>query len=157
MKIKIFMLGLLCLFTLNAQSVITLGAGTSLELGTGADFCSGTVEGTGTLSGNGTFCGGPTDVESVEFMLPSEFSLNQNYPNPFNPATRINWQLPFEGNVKLKVYDALGNVVVTLVDEYKNAGYYESLFDAAGLSSGIYFYSLQSGNYLLTRKMILVK
>jgi hypothetical protein len=157
MKIKILILGLLFMFTVNAQSITTLGAGTSLEVGAGADFCSGTVEGTGTLSGNGTFCGGPTNVESVEFMLPQEFALNQNFPNPFNPATRINWQLPVEGNVKLQVYDALGNIVATLVDEYKNAGYYETSFDAAGLSSGIYFYSLQSGNFLLTRKMILVK
>jgi hypothetical protein len=86
-----------------------------------------------------------------------EFSLEQNYPNPFNPSTVISYQLPISGNVTLQVYDVLGNEVATLVDEYKPAGNYEVEFDAKVLSSGIYFYKLQAGSFVETRKMILMK
>jgi hypothetical protein len=94
---------------------------------------------------------------SVENGIPSEYSLNQNYPNPFNPTTVINYQLPTNGFMSLKVYDVLGKEVATLVNEYKEAGYYEASFDASRLSSGVYFYKLQAGNFVMTKKMLLAK
>ena len=88
---------------------------------------------------------------------PEEFSLEQNYPNPFNPSTSIQYRVSSISNVSLKVYDVLGNEVATLVNEEKPAGSYEVKFDAAGLSSGIYFYKLQTGSFVETKKMILLK
>jgi tartrate-resistant acid phosphatase type 5 len=87
----------------------------------------------------------------------NEFNLAQNYPNPFNPSTKISWQSPVAGSQSLKVYDVLGNEVASLVNEYKPAGSYEVEFNASHLSSGIYFYTLRSGDFVQTRKMILLK
>lgn len=86
-----------------------------------------------------------------------EFSLEQNYPNSFNPSTKIRYELPERSFVTIKVYDVLGEEVATLVNEEKSAGNYEVEFDAAGLSSGIYFYTLSTGNFLSTKKMILLR
>ncbi|MBK9097162.1 MAG: T9SS type A sorting domain-containing protein [bacterium] len=97
-----------------------------------------------------------SDIVSVEF-LPQKFSLEQNYPNPFNPTTKIRWQSPVGSHQTLKIYDVLGNEVSTLVDEYLPAGSYETEFNADGLSSGIYFYKLQAGSFVETKKMILIK
>jgi len=88
---------------------------------------------------------------------PKEFKLEQNYPNPFNPITRIQYRVSSTSNVSLKVYDVLGNEVATLVNEEKPAGSYEVEFDAAQLSSGIYFYKLESAGFVQTKKMMLVK
>ena len=89
------------------------------------------------------------------------FSLIQNYPNPFNPSTKISWQAPVSGWQTLKVYDVLGNEVATLVDEYRNAGSYEVEFKSTAgsrqLANGVYFYQLKAGDYLETKKMILLK
>lgn len=85
------------------------------------------------------------------------FSLSQNHPNPFNPGTVISYQLSAYSNVVLKVYDVLGNEVATLVDEYRSAGVYEVRFNASLLSSGLYFYQLRTGDYIQTRKMLLMK
>jgi hypothetical protein len=98
-----------------------------------------------------------SNVIEVEVTSPSTFSLEQNYPNPFNPSTVISYQLPINGNVTLKVFDVLGNEVATLVDEYKLAGRYEVDFSAGGLSSGIYLYKLQTGDFVDMKKMILIK
>lgn len=87
----------------------------------------------------------------------TEFALFHNYPNPFNPETKIKWQSPVAGHQTLKVYDVLGNEVATLVDEYKDAGRYETTFDASRLASGIYFYRLRAGTFVETRKMLLVR
>ena len=91
-----------------------------------------------------------------------EFELFQNYPNPFNPSTKISWQAPAGSWQTLKVYDVLGNEVATLVDEYKNAGKYEVEFDGhsdeyQNLSSGVYFYQIRAGDFVQTKKMILLK
>ncbi len=94
-----------------------------------------------------------------------DFFLGQNYPNPFNPSTKISWQSPVSSWQTLKVYDVLGNEVTTLVDEFRDAGRYEIIFDASRLSSGIYFYRLQavvpstsSGQgFVETKKMILLR
>ncbi|MCW9066052.1 MAG: T9SS type A sorting domain-containing protein, partial [Ignavibacteriaceae bacterium] len=94
-----------------------------------------------------------------------QFSLDQNYPNPFNPSTKIKYSVPSviasetkqSQLVTLKVYDILGNQVATLINEEKPSGEYEVDFDAAGLSSGIYFYKLQAGSFVATKKMILLR
>ena len=96
-----------------------------------------------------------SDVEN-EFQ-PLAFQLEQNYPNPFNPSTKISYSIPQEGDVTLKIYDVLGNEVATLVNEEKPAGVYEVEFNAGNLSSGIYLYKLTAGNFIQTRKMILIK
>ena len=162
MKTKIVLSFLLGIVALNAQSVITLGAGTIIEIGTGADLCAGSIEGSGQLLGSGTFCGNPTGIESEDDnKLPTEFALGQNYPNPFNPSTKISWQSPVSSHQTLKVYDILGNEVVTLVNEYREAGKYEVVFDASsaggGLSSGVYIYKLQTANNTFIKKMTIIK
>jgi hypothetical protein len=93
----------------------------------------------------------------VDFTVPVQFELKQNYPNPFNPTTTISWQSPVGSHQTLKVYDVLGNEVATLVNEYREAGRYEVTFDASNLASGMYLYRLQSGSFVETKKMILIK
>ncbi len=93
---------------------------------------------------------------------PADYELFQNYPNPFNPATVINYQLPTDGFVTLKIFDALGKAVKTLVNEYKIQGRYSVDFNAANLASGTYYYQLHSinssgGNFIAAKKMLLVK
>ncbi len=89
--------------------------------------------------------------------LPTRFSLDQNYPNPFNPSTTIRYELPKSSVVRLSVYDILGREVSVLVNERKNAGEYEVQFDARNLASGIYFYILQAGLFVETKKLLLVR
>ncbi|MBM4158860.1 MAG: T9SS type A sorting domain-containing protein [Ignavibacteria bacterium] len=95
--------------------------------------------------------------DNVKVEEPEEYILNQNYPNPFNPTTKINFALPKQGFVTMKVYDILGRVVRTLVNEYKNAGNYITEFDGTNLSSGVYFYKLTADNFSNVKKMILIK
>jgi len=97
-----------------------------------------------------------TGIDGEE-TLPTEFTLDQNYPNPFNPSTTISWQSPVGSHQTIKVFDILGNEIATLVDEYKPAGRYEVEFNAERLVSGIYFYQLKAGEFLQTRKMLLIK
>ncbi len=99
-----------------------------------------------------------SEVKDENYLL-NNFSLEQNFPNPFNPTTKIEYSIPtgVRNLVTLKVYDILGNEVAKLVDEYKPAGRYEVTFDASKLSSGIYFYKLNAGNFIETKKMILMK
>ena len=85
------------------------------------------------------------------------YELSQNYPNPFNPSTKISFQIVETGFTSLKVYDVLGNEVTTLVNEELQNGKYEYDFDVIGLTSGIYFYKLQSGEFVETKKMMLLK
>jgi hypothetical protein len=85
------------------------------------------------------------------------FSLHQNYPNPFNPSTTIQYQIPELSFVTIEVYDVLGTEIATLLNEEKPAGNYEVEFDGSGLPSGIYFYRLQAGSFIETKKMILMK
>jgi len=96
-------------------------------------------------------------VEVEISSLPKEFMLTQNYPNPFNPTTVISYQLPMSSNVSLKVYDAIGREVATLVNEVKDAGYYSTTFDGTKLSSGIYFAKLSSEGKSQIRKLMLLK
>lgn len=89
--------------------------------------------------------------------VPEKYSLSQNYPNPFNPETRINYSIPKAGAVTLKVYDALGRQVSEIVNGYKNAGNYIVEFNASGLSSGMYYYKITSGEFSDIKKMLLIK
>ena len=85
------------------------------------------------------------------------YSLEQNYPNPFNPSTTIKYQIPELSFVTIKVYDVLGNEITTLVNEEKPAGNFEVEFNASNLTSGIYFYRIQAGDFVETKKMVLMK
>ena len=96
-------------------------------------------------------------VNEVKNLLPERFYLFQNYPNPFNPTTSIKYAIGSKQFVQLKIYDILGNEVSTLINEIKPAGNYEVKFNALGLSSGVYFYKLQTGSFIETKKMILMK
>ena len=89
--------------------------------------------------------------------LPKEFSLSQNYPNPFNPTTKIEFALPQRAQTRIIVYDVLGREIETLLNRELESGYYESNFNAINLHSGVYFYRIQSGNFIQTKKMILMK
>ncbi|MCR4417754.1 MAG: T9SS type A sorting domain-containing protein, partial [Ignavibacteria bacterium] len=90
-------------------------------------------------------------------LVPKEFELFQNFPNPFNNITRIRWSSPIASHQSLKIYDILGNEIVTLIDEYREKGIYEIEFDASNMTSGIYYYSLRIGNFAKTKKMIVLK
>ena len=92
-----------------------------------------------------------------ELSIENSYQLYNNYPNPFNPSTKISWQSPVSGLQKLKVFDVLGNEVATLVNEEKPAGTYEVTWNASGLASGVYFYQLRAGNFIDTKKMILLR
>jgi hypothetical protein len=89
--------------------------------------------------------------------VPASYNLSQNYPNPFNPVTKINFALPKSGLVTLKIYDILGKEVALLLNETRNAGTYSFEFNASNLSSGIYFYKLESNGFTDIKKMMLVK
>ncbi len=104
----------------------------------------------GATNGTGTFV-------RPDQLTATEFALYQNYPNPFNPSTVIGYQLSSSNFVSICVYDLLGKTVATLVNERKNAGEYSVEFDAAKLAGGVYLYSMQAGNYRVTKKMILMK
>jgi len=98
-----------------------------------------------------------SNVITVEFDMPLEFALGQNYPNPFNPATKIEYKIQEAGLVSLKVYNVLGKEVATLVNEEKAVGNHNVTFDAGNLPSGIYFYTIKTGKFTDTKKMILLK
>ncbi len=90
-------------------------------------------------------------------LTPKQYRLNQNYPNPFNPSTKISYRLPKSSFVTLKVYDIIGREVSMLVNETQNAGTYEVSFDASHLASGVYFYRLEVGSFVQTKKLVVVK
>jgi len=128
-----------------------------------------TASNSASVSYNGSTTGNPvnanvdlsindvTGVPQTSTLQPTKFMLEQNFPNPFNPSTTINYALNQSGIVTLKVYNLLGQEVRTLVNGFQNAGSYHTTFNAQGLSSGIYFYRLQSQNIIHTRKMILLQ
>ena len=96
-------------------------------------------------------------VENEEVDLPVEFVLSQNYPNPFNPETKIWYSLPHSGDVNLIIYNILGKEVARLVDGFQTAGKYNSIWNASNFASGIYFFRLQAGDFVQTKKMALLK
>ncbi len=98
----------------------------------------------------------PNEIKSNVEKINS-FNLGQNFPNPFNPVTTISYTMPNNGNVTLKVYNVLGKEIITLVNEYKQSGTYNVQFDGSKLSSGIYLYKIQAGDFTQVKKMILLK
>jgi hypothetical protein len=86
-----------------------------------------------------------------------DYALYQNYPNPYNPYTKIKYEIPQESNVSIKIYDVIGNEITTLVNENKQPGSYEIEFNAASLPTGVYFYRIKAGNFVQTKKMLLMK
>jgi len=88
---------------------------------------------------------------------PTEYRLYDNYPNPFNPSTTIRYSLPEAAFTSIKIYDVVGNEVAVAINEMKTAGTHQETFNAAGLSSGVYYYTIQAGSFKETRKMILMK
>jgi hypothetical protein len=105
---------------------------------------------------------GTSDISEPIELLPTTYSLNQNYPNPFNPSTVISFQLPKQGDVEIKIYDAIGNEIKTLISEFRNAGRHNIMWngdDNRGrkVSSGIYFYKISADNFSQTKKMVLMR
>ena len=163
---KVLFLVLLCIMSINAQSIVTIEIGASILIDSGADICADSINSVGSLIVNGTVCGNPTSIDSKDDnTVPKEYALNQNYPNPFNPSTKIRYSIPNviasetkqSVNVTLKVYDVLGNEVATLVNEEKETGVYTINLDASQLASGVYFYRLLAGSFVETKKMILLR
>jgi hypothetical protein len=103
----------------------------------------------------------PLPVENIEVHVPTEYNISQNYPNPFNPTTKIEFALPFDSYVTLKLYDISGREVLTLLEETKAAGYYTKQVNGDNLSSGMYFYRIVAESnkqkFVMTKKMILLK
>ena len=97
------------------------------------------------------------ELEAVLNEIPQSFTLGQNYPNPFNPTTAISFQLSADDRVLLTIFDALGREVAVLVNEEKPAGTYKATWNATGLPSGVYFYRLQAGAFVETKKLLLLK
>ena len=98
-----------------------------------------------------------TSVERTTVSVPSQFALEQNYPNPFNPSTQIRFSISTPAAVTLTVYDGLGRELRTLVNQHLGVGEYTTTFDAAALSSGVYYYMLKAGSYIESRKMVLIR
>ncbi len=99
----------------------------------------------------------PTGIDDTLNQIPDKFAMMQNYPNPFNPATKIRYELPIESKVVIKIYNVLGSEVLELLNEQKEPGIYEVEFNAETLSSGTYIYKISAGNFVQTKKMILLK
>jgi|WetSurMetagenome_2_1015567.scaffolds.fasta_scaffold37114_2 photosystem II stability/assembly factor-like uncharacterized protein len=136
--------------TTNANNFISANYFTSLNTGYVVGY-SGTI--LKTTDGGGTLLG----INSVSNQIPAQFSLLQNYPNPFNPTTNIKYQITNNSIVLLKIYDALGREIETLVNEEQSAGTYEIMFNASQYPSGVYFYKLEAGSYSETKKMLILK
>ena len=105
----------------------------------------------------------PLDLPNIAYKggaleaIPTEFSLSQNYPNPFNPVTEIQFGLPEAQHVRLTVYNIMGQTVTTLLDEDRPAGVHSVQWDAVRTVTGVYFYRIEAGPYIETRKMLLMK
>ena len=98
-----------------------------------------------------------TDIQEEQNPLPTEYFLSQNYPNPFNPATKIQYGVKERIDIKIVIFNAIGEEILLLLKELKEPGSYEIEFNASTLPSGVYFYRLQAGDFVQTRKMILLK
>jgi len=124
----------------------------------GSVYLTGTSQGSGTGYDFATvkYSEIPTGILENNIQL-NQFKLEQNYPNPFNPSTTISFSLPEYGFVKLKIFDMLGKEIKTLVNEFKNAGNYFVDFNGSDLSSGVYYYKLITGDFVTTKKMLLIK
>ncbi|MBI3195177.1 MAG: T9SS type A sorting domain-containing protein [Ignavibacteriae bacterium] len=104
-----------------------------------------------------TTSGGVLSVEQRDDLIPSQFTLSDNYPNPFNPTTKISFSIPAMSFVSIKIFDVLGKEVATIVNEELSAGNYTQEWNAQGIESGVYFYQIQAGTYVETKKLILLR
>jgi hypothetical protein len=95
--------------------------------------------------------------DNILFNIPQGYLLSQNYPNPFNPTTKINYELPITNYVDLSIYNILGRRVTTLVSQQQKTGLHQVEWDATGFASGLYYYRIEAGNFIETRKMIYLK
>lgn len=121
------------------------------------DSCFAVYEGpTGVTAYGVTGCSGAVSVDNSE-VLPNEYLLTQNYPNPFNPSTTIKYSIPETAFVNIKVYNLIGQEIAELVNEEMQTGNHEVTFDAVNMPSGVYFYRIQAGSFVETRKMMLMK
>jgi len=121
-------------------------------------YVIGNSEGIGTMRDFATIkYSQTTGIEPIKGTIPDKFNLSQNYPNPFNPKTNIEFSLPVRGNVKISIFDLLGKEVSVLVNDFMKAGTYKTDFDASALSSGTYFYRIETEGFTDTKKMILIK
>ena len=116
----------------------------------------GSFQGVGVIY-NTTNGGDPVGLTPISTLLPDDYYLSQNFPNPFNPVTRIEFAILKNGFASLRVYDISGREVSVLVNEHLNAGQYSVSFDAQGLSSGVYFYKLEAGEFTDVKRMVFVK
>jgi len=98
-----------------------------------------------------------TDVKENQYAIPNAFYLEQNYPNPFNSSCAIKYSIPKSSQISLKIFNTLGQEIETLVSDEKPVGTYELNWNAANLPSGVYFYQLKAGEFISTKKMILLK
>lgn len=113
--------------------------------------------GAGAWSDTSSFTTGVSTSNEESSKLPNEFSLQQNYPNPFNPTTQIRYGIPQAAEVELSVFNMLGQKVTTLVNKKQSAGWHTATFDASTLSSGFYIYRIQAGEFVSTKKLMLIK
>jgi hypothetical protein len=143
-----------CPIVINRFEIITNGFEFSYNQEFGNPF-------TGSKTNNGVADNTRIENELTDKItnsnLPAEYSLSQNYPNPFNPSTKIDFSIPQDGKVSIKIYDITGKEVSTLLNTGLNAGYHTVNFNASNLSSGIYFYTISAGNFSKTLKMIITK
>lgn len=154
-----FYYGTVSAWTKDVIDITSLAAGSNTMKVRFSMISNGTVPADGIYIDNVkilTYNATPTNVIG-NGLTPSSYSLLQNFPNPFNPSTIISYTLASANNVSLKIFDMLGKEVATLVNERQNSGSYSISFDGSNLSSGMYYYKLESGNFTDTKKMILVK
>jgi len=115
------------------------------------------LAGTGAWSLKWNFTINPIGMYQYSTEIPKEYKLYNNYPNPFNPSTKIRFDLPKSTNTKITIYDISGREIKQLINEYLSAGGYEITWTANNLASGVYFYRIQTENYIETKKMMLIK
>jgi len=121
------------------------------------EYCAEVIKSAGATLLKYMFQNSPTGLDEDEMAQPTFIHLSQNYPNPFNPRTSINYSIPQKSEVQIIIYDGLGNEVTILVNEKKDIGNYVVMFNASGLTSGVYFYQLRAGSFVETKKMVLMK
>ncbi|MBM4159240.1 MAG: T9SS type A sorting domain-containing protein, partial [Ignavibacteria bacterium] len=142
--------------TVNATSMSSMCVGKYADLSSG-DGCTQTTINTITYRPNLKITIGAPNAITNANEIPTTYSLSQNYPNPFNPVTKINFAIPKQGFVSLKVFDILGREVANLVNEVKSPGNYVLDFNASHLASGVYYYKLESADFTDIKKMVLIK
>ena len=150
-------------FFLNVGNAMQLSEGDATgEVGSDSDgdgipFISEQADGLPPVFASEAILDVATGIEDKLIGAPETFSLSQNYPNPFNPSTTISFALPQQANVKLNVYNIIGEVVAELINANMTAGFHQINFDASNLSSGLYFYRISAGNFVDVKKMMLLK